>query len=239
MALKFKSVFAQLQMKVISGQWPEGYKIPTEMELCEQYQVSRVTIRRALDGLVNRGYLTRTRGRGSYVRFKRSLLGTVPASSLGEEQRGIYKLIERGRVEATHVDVEEFGLPSDEGPQMVWHLRSLHLIESEPTALSDYYISPIYGSFIADLEEESDVSFMQMVRQATGQRCHFIGGRLAAIVSSAEAQQLLGMGSQSASLWCRGYCALDDGTIVARCSKLFNALHYEFAIEGGETLHLI
>ena len=42
MALKFKSVFALLHMKIISGQWPEGYKIPTEMELCEHFEVSRV-----------------------------------------------------------------------------------------------------------------------------------------------------------------------------------------------------
>ena len=74
MALKFKTVFSQLQMKIIFGEWPEGYRIPTEMELCDQYGVSRVTIRRALDGLVRQGYISRTRGRGSFVLFKRKAL---------------------------------------------------------------------------------------------------------------------------------------------------------------------
>jgi len=239
MALKFKSVFALLHMRIISGQWPEGYKIPTEMELCEHFGVSRVTIRRALDGLVCQGYLTRTRGRGSYVQFKRLLLGTVPATALTEEPYGLYKIVERGRLEATPVDMEEFGLPNDQGTQMVWHLRSLHTVGSSPTVLSDYYISPPYGSFIDTLAEKSEIPFIDLVRHATGQNCHFTAGRLAAIVASGEVQQLLGLAGQTASLWCRGHCCLDDGTVVARCSKIYNGLFYEFAIEGGDGLRMV
>jgi hypothetical protein len=77
------------------------------------------------------------------------------------------------------------------------------------------------------------------MRQATQQECHFSGGRLGAIVVSSEVQQLLGTTGQAASLWCRGYCRLDDGTVVARCSKIFNGLVYEFAIEGGDDLRLV
>jgi len=239
MALKFKAVFAQLQLKIISGQWPEGYKIPTEMELCEYFEVSRVTVRRALDGLVGQGYLTRTRGRGSYVQFKRSLLGIVPTSALREEPYGLYKILERRRLDATHIDEEEFGLPSDQGIQMVWHVRSLHFVGSMPTVLSDYYVSPLYGSFVADLGESGETPFIELMRQATQQECHFSGGRIGAIVVSSEVQQLLGTTGQAASLWCRGYCRLDDGTVVARCSKIFNGLVYEFAIEGGGDLRLV
>ena len=239
MALKFKSVFALLHMKIISGQWPEGYKIPTEMELCEHFQVSRVTIRRALDGLVTQGYLTRTRGRGSYVEFRRSLLGSVPAVALDEEPYGTYAIVERGRLEASSVDMDELGLPNDQGLQMLYHMRSLHTVDSSPTVLSDYYVSPLYGSFIDDLGESCEIPFIDLVARETGQHCHFVTGRLAAIVASGEVQRLLGITTGSASLWCRGYCRLDDGTVIARCSKIFNALFYEFAIEGGSALHLV
>ncbi len=239
MALKFKAVFALLHMKIISGQWPEGYKIPTEMELCEHFQVSRVTVRRALDGLVTQGYLTRTRGRGSYVEFRRSLLGTVSGVSLSDEPNGVYKIVQRGRLEATPVDMDELGLPYDQGSQMLWHMRSLHTVDSSPTVLSDYYISPLYGSFIDDLGESCEIPFIDLVARETGQHCHFTTSRLAAIVASGEVQRLLGITSGSASLWCRGYCRLDDGTVIARCSKIFNGLVYEFAIEGGSTLRLV
>ncbi len=147
--------------------------------------------------------------------------------------------MERGRLAATAVDMDEFGLPHDQGSQMLYHVRSLHTVDSSPTVLSDYYVSPLYGSFIDDLEERCETPFIDVVAKATGQRCHFTTGKLAAIVASGEAQELLGLTNGSASLWCRGYCCLDDGTVIARCSKIFNSLFYEFAIEGGSELRLV
>jgi len=41
--------------------------IPTERELAEQFQVSRITVRKAVDGLVYEGLLTRRRGAGTFV----------------------------------------------------------------------------------------------------------------------------------------------------------------------------
>ena len=40
--------------KYSSGHWPENAMIPTEFELCDAYDVSRITVRRALDDLVQR-----------------------------------------------------------------------------------------------------------------------------------------------------------------------------------------
>lgn len=44
-----------------------GDRIPTEQELCEQFQVSRITVRQAVSSLVKEGILARQRGRGTYV----------------------------------------------------------------------------------------------------------------------------------------------------------------------------
>jgi GntR family transcriptional regulator len=41
--------------------------IPTERELAEQFSVSRITVRKAVDGLVYEGLLTRRRGAGTFV----------------------------------------------------------------------------------------------------------------------------------------------------------------------------
>jgi GntR family transcriptional regulator len=41
--------------------------IPTERELAEQYKVSRITVRKAIDGLVYEGLLTRRQGAGTFV----------------------------------------------------------------------------------------------------------------------------------------------------------------------------
>jgi DNA-binding GntR family transcriptional regulator len=239
MALKFKSVFTELQMKIIAGEWPEGFKIPTEVELCEVFDVSRVTVRRALDGLVRQGYLTRTRGRGSYVQFHRSLLGTVPSSALKERSNGRYKALVREKLVASSVDIEQFGLHSDDGEQEIWHLRSIHILDGIVTALSDYYVHPTYGSFITRMDEFTEVPFMSLMEAHTGQRCIFVEGRLASILPDKDVASLLGMERSTASLWCRGFCSFADGTIIGRCSKIFNGLFYEFAIEGGASLRLV
>ncbi len=47
--------------------WPPGGQIPTIPELCGQYNVARVTVRRALAELAGSGLLTSTRGRGTFV----------------------------------------------------------------------------------------------------------------------------------------------------------------------------
>ncbi len=49
------------------GKWKEGDKIPSEKELCEIYNVSRITIRKAIDELVKQNLLYRERGRGTFV----------------------------------------------------------------------------------------------------------------------------------------------------------------------------
>ncbi len=45
----------------------EGDLIPSEPELCELFQVSRITVRKAIDGLVREGLLQRVQGKGTFV----------------------------------------------------------------------------------------------------------------------------------------------------------------------------
>ena len=46
---------------------PEHTLLPPEPVLCAEYGVSRITLRRAVDGLVADGHLVREQGRGTYV----------------------------------------------------------------------------------------------------------------------------------------------------------------------------
>src|SRR4051812_20774327 len=46
---------------------PEHTLLPPEPVLCAEYGVSRITLRRAVDGLVADGYLVREQGRGTFV----------------------------------------------------------------------------------------------------------------------------------------------------------------------------
>lgn len=52
----------------LRDEWGPGEQIPSEAQLCEQYQISRITLRHAIARLVNQGLLERGRGRGTFVR---------------------------------------------------------------------------------------------------------------------------------------------------------------------------
>lgn len=65
---KYEIIAEDLQKKIQSGEYRADEKLPQEMELCRQYDTSRITIREALDLLVTRGLITRRRGAGTYVK---------------------------------------------------------------------------------------------------------------------------------------------------------------------------
>src|SRR5215472_2708648 len=47
--------------------WEPGQLIPSELELCQMYAVSRTTVRKALDHLRQEGLLYRIQGKGTFV----------------------------------------------------------------------------------------------------------------------------------------------------------------------------
>jgi len=53
--------------KIESGEYKEDEKIPSEVELCKEYNISRPTVRQAISELTNNGYLYKARGKGTFV----------------------------------------------------------------------------------------------------------------------------------------------------------------------------
>jgi GntR family transcriptional regulator len=63
----------ELLEEITSSQLEPGTKLPTEGELSKRFGVSRATVREAVRGLVEAGYVTRRRGSGSYVAERRRM----------------------------------------------------------------------------------------------------------------------------------------------------------------------
>ena len=67
----YKQLEEKLQKEIETGERPAGSRLPTENELSETYNVSRVTVRKALAGLSELGYLYRKSGKGTFVAEKK------------------------------------------------------------------------------------------------------------------------------------------------------------------------
>ena len=63
----YDQVAADIAADIASGALAPGARLPTEVELAAQYQVSRVTIRRAVKELSGRGLVVVSHGRGTFV----------------------------------------------------------------------------------------------------------------------------------------------------------------------------
>lgn len=78
--------------KISTGEWPVGHMISTELQLCEQFGVSRPTVRTAVLKLVQEGHLRRVKGKGTFVTAPKVLeQATVFIENFlrGMHQRGI------------------------------------------------------------------------------------------------------------------------------------------------------
>lgn len=53
--------------RIEKGEWQPGQQLPPEADLCQEFNLSRGTVRQALSDLVREGLLNRRRGKGSFV----------------------------------------------------------------------------------------------------------------------------------------------------------------------------
>ncbi|WP_423798018.1 GntR family transcriptional regulator [Neobacillus sp. SAB-20_R2A] len=63
----YRQVQEVLEEKITSKQWDIGYQLPTEQELADHFEVSTITVKRAVMELVSKGYLYRQSGKGTFV----------------------------------------------------------------------------------------------------------------------------------------------------------------------------
>lgn len=68
MLAKYKMVSESIQKDIEEGKYTEAGKLPTEDDLISLYEVSRNTIRKAIDLLVKRGVVMPIQGSGNFLR---------------------------------------------------------------------------------------------------------------------------------------------------------------------------
>ncbi len=143
-----------LNKKILDNTWLHGEKLPTEQELCEQYEVSRITVRRALAELEREGLIVRKQGLGTFVSMPKIEQNLASFYSFSEEfkKRGF-----KPRNEVTEFTVEVadakirkiFGLGEK---QEVYAFTRLRFASDIPIAIESTYL-PVH--FFRGLKKEA------------------------------------------------------------------------------------
>jgi len=148
----YREIAAVLFAWMSDGRYRPGQQIPTEAELCAEFNVSRVTIRRALALLIARGALESRQGTGSFVSnsYKRppprhdvKLLGPHPGIWQEDE---VFRFVGSDVIRTTKADQEFFGAEV----KSVEEFRYLRLRNKSPA----YYLAFQYADWVADLIED-------------------------------------------------------------------------------------
>lgn len=88
MAAKFEQIKSFILSAIESGDWQENDLVPSENKLAEQFEVSRMTARRAVEELTAQGILVRTKGSGTYVASLKGQGSMFEIKDIADEIKG-------------------------------------------------------------------------------------------------------------------------------------------------------
>lgn len=129
-----KQVYEMLRKHISEGLYAEGDLLPSENELSSLHGVTRPTIRKALDRLVNEGYILRQQGKGSIVKGKPIGVGilsfTGTTSAIGKEN--LITRIICGPELRKWDNAFSFKISQREKEVGCWYLERLRLVNNEP-----------------------------------------------------------------------------------------------------------
>ena len=141
---KFSSTPVYLQIesiiseKIASGELQPGQIIPSEIDLSNSYNVSRMTARKAVDYLARQGIVERRRGLGTYVspqaekvKFELPLDQHMTSSEIARESHAqvCNRVIILQRRSASELCRKLMGLNT---PCDIWYMERLRLIDNTP-----------------------------------------------------------------------------------------------------------
>lgn len=96
---KYERILGDIRKKIQNGSYMMNEKLPTEAQLCEQYEVSRITIKKAIDQLVYEGLVIKRRGAGTFVKGVSEHKG-----QLENQMNGLFSQIDKSKIKSEVVE---------------------------------------------------------------------------------------------------------------------------------------
>jgi GntR family histidine utilization transcriptional repressor len=133
-----------IQQRIVSGEWPSGQKLPSENELVNALDVSRMTINRALRELTQEGLIERVHGLGSFVAEAPRHMSLIELQDIALEiaQHGRQhssRVLSQATVSADARVAAQMQIPVG---SPVYHLRAVHCQDDQPIQFESRYVNP-------------------------------------------------------------------------------------------------
>lgn len=224
----YRIIERDIKEKLKIGEFKQGDMIPSENELKEIYNVSRMTVRHALNNLVNEGYLYRHKGKGTFVsspKIEKKIQGVL---SFTEEMRRMNKKV---RNELLSFDV----IPADleisaklllNPEEEVYRIRRLRYADDFPVLFEELYCPK--NIFKTLNEEIMQDSFYKYVEDDLGLKITSSIQNIEAKVATKEIAENLRVTINSPVLYITLNSFLDNGRPFEYVKSYYRADQYRF-----------
>lgn len=150
----WSQLYDVLESRILNGDYKEGEVLPSEMSLMDEFEVSRVTVRQAMDKLINAKLISRKRGKGTIVLKRENVVATSFQSSFNgvEEMNNANdrRVISVEYVQPTIDVAYYFGISTN---KLVLKLTRQTYVDGKPVTHYETYLNPI-----VPLDEKTDFS---------------------------------------------------------------------------------
>ena len=131
-----------IRNKIDDGEYMPGTAIPSENKLAETFGINRITIRNAVDALVNEGLLRRVQGKGVFVVGKKNELSIEEhagfvGDAIRSDSRVSIKELQKSEREAGNKYANLFGLELEDE---IYYIRQMHSLNGVETSIEEFFM---------------------------------------------------------------------------------------------------
>lgn len=217
-----------------------GDRFPSERELIDMYQVSRMTIHQALRDLTQTGLIVRVQGSGTFVSHPKVERGQPFLNSFTEDMRlkghaPSTRLLNR-TVMVPDVDVQE-RLRLEDGAQTLY-LQRLMLADTQPIALHYTHLVLTYCTNVDDWFSSDALrgSIYAILEQRCGHQLSEAEETVEAAVATPPQAKQLDVAVGAPLLWVRRVTYLTSGDPVEDSRMLYRSDRYRLVMRSARAL---
>jgi DNA-binding GntR family transcriptional regulator len=232
--MKKNAVYLEIEQDIIQDintqKLKIGDQIMTEEQLCKKYKVSRMTINKAIAGLVSAGFIYRTPGKGSFIKNVRMSKKIGKSSSFTQDMisRGLRpgsKLLEYSVKRGSELPLVAEKLKLG-GNDLIHYFVRLRTGDEIPMAISYTYIS---GTCIPTIDLNClEKSFYEYVEHTLGLKIATAEGEMTATMPTEEQQKILGIKDEALLLNTHVTC-LDNGEPMEYIKTYYIGSRYAYS----------
>lgn len=227
----YLQIASLLSEEVSSGLYEPSGKLPSEAELVRRFGVSRITVRLALDKLVEEKIVERKQGKGTYVSNKQLRHGLDTLRSFHESLvvQGLKPemcLLLHQLVDLPETMKISFGAGIDKGLL----IERLHLVNGEPIAFGRSYLpSEISAVSVGDIERQPSYKVIEAI---TGLQVVRADLAITAELADEQYGKLLGVSAGMPLLVMKRLSYLSNGICCDHSVFHIRPEHYEFVLSS-------